>query len=155
DKMLQGRIFAYSDTQRHRLGPNYLQLPVNAPKCAHRNNHYDGNMNFMHRDEEVDYFPSRYDRTQHAQQYPINPKVVNGTRDRTVIPKANDFKQPGERYRSWAPDRQERFIIRMVKMLSDPRVTHELRSVWISYWTQADQSLGQKIASRLNVRPNY
>lgn len=53
DKMLQTRIFAYGDTQRHRLGPNYLMLPVNAPKCPHRNNHYDGFMNFMHRDEEV------------------------------------------------------------------------------------------------------
>ncbi|KAK1419699.1 hypothetical protein QVD17_28971 [Tagetes erecta] len=155
DKMLQGRIFAYSDTQRHRLGPNYLQLPVNAPKCAHHNNHYDGHMNFMHRDEEVDYFPSRYDRVQHAQKYPINPARVTGTRERTVIPKYNDFKQPGERYRSWDPARQERFIVRMVKMLSDPRVTHELRSIWISYWTQADQSLGQKIASRLNVRHKY
>lgn len=53
DKLLQTRIFSYSDTQRHRLGPNYLQLPVNAPKCSHHNNHYDGFMNFMHRDEEV------------------------------------------------------------------------------------------------------
>jgi catalase len=32
-----------------RLGPNYLQLPVNAPQCAHHNNHHDGFMNFMHR----------------------------------------------------------------------------------------------------------
>lgn len=31
DKMLQGRLFAYGDTQRHRLGPNHLQLPVNCP----------------------------------------------------------------------------------------------------------------------------
>ncbi|KAJ0759739.1 putative catalase [Helianthus annuus] len=73
----------------------------------------------------------------------------------TVIPKYNDFKQPGDRYRSWDLARQERFIVRMCKILSDPRVTHELRSIWISYWTQAYQSLGQKIASRLNVHPNY
>lgn len=53
DKLLQTRIFSYADSQRHRLGPNYLQLPVNAPKCAHHNNHHDGFMNFMHRDEEV------------------------------------------------------------------------------------------------------
>ena len=32
DKMLQGRTLSYSDTQRYRVGPNYLQLPVNAPK---------------------------------------------------------------------------------------------------------------------------
>lgn len=31
DKMLQGRLFAYADTHRHRLGPNHLQLPVNCP----------------------------------------------------------------------------------------------------------------------------
>lgn len=30
--MLLGRAFAYSDTHRYRIGPNYLQLPVNKPK---------------------------------------------------------------------------------------------------------------------------
>ena len=34
DKMLVGRTFSYSDTQRHRVGTNYLQLPVNQPKSA-------------------------------------------------------------------------------------------------------------------------
>uniref|UniRef100_H2Y9Q3 Catalase n=1 Tax=Ciona savignyi TaxID=51511 RepID=H2Y9Q3_CIOSA len=31
DKMLQGRLFSYPDTHRHRLGSNYLQIPVNCP----------------------------------------------------------------------------------------------------------------------------
>lgn len=31
DKMLQGRLFAYDDTHRHRLGANFAQIPVNAP----------------------------------------------------------------------------------------------------------------------------
>ncbi|MFO0090103.1 MAG: catalase [bacterium] len=34
DKMLQGRLFSYSDTHRHRLGTNYLHLPVNCPYRA-------------------------------------------------------------------------------------------------------------------------
>ncbi|XP_060199949.1 catalase isozyme 3 [Lycium barbarum] len=153
DKLLQTRIFSYADTQRHRLGPNYLQLPVNAPKCAHHNNHHEGFMNFMHRDEEVNYFPSRLDPCRHAEQYPIPPRMLTGKREKCIIEKENNFKQPGERYRSWAPDRQERFICRWVDALSDPRVTHEIRSIWISYWSQADKSLGQKLASRLNVRP--
>lgn len=29
DPVLQSRLFSYADTHRHRLGPNYLQLPVN------------------------------------------------------------------------------------------------------------------------------
>lgn len=33
DKMLQGRLFSYHDTQRHRLGANFQELPVNRPKC--------------------------------------------------------------------------------------------------------------------------
>lgn len=31
DKMLQGRLFSYPDTHRHRLGENYLRLPINCP----------------------------------------------------------------------------------------------------------------------------
>lgn len=31
DPVLQSRLFSYPDTHRHRLGPNYQQLPVNAP----------------------------------------------------------------------------------------------------------------------------
>ena len=34
DKMLQGRLFSYHDTHRHRLGPNYHLMPVNSPKAA-------------------------------------------------------------------------------------------------------------------------
>ena len=34
DKMLVGRTFSYSDTQRYRVGTNYLQLPVNQAKNA-------------------------------------------------------------------------------------------------------------------------
>lgn len=30
----QGRLFSYSDTHRHRLGANYLQIPVNCPYKA-------------------------------------------------------------------------------------------------------------------------
>ncbi|KAL0016812.1 hypothetical protein SO802_003881 [Lithocarpus litseifolius] len=153
DKVLQGRIFAYSDTHRHRLGPNYMMIPVNAPKCAHHNNHHEGYMNIMHRDEEVNYYPSRFDSARPAERFPINSAIITGRRERRVIEKENNFKEPGERYRSWAPDRQERFIRRWAEALSDPRVTYEIRSVWISYLSQADRSLGQKVASRVNVRP--
>lgn len=60
DKLLQTRLFSYADTQRYRLGANYLTLPVNAPKCPFHNNHHDGTMNMTKRSEEVNYFPSRY-----------------------------------------------------------------------------------------------
>ncbi|KAI5927539.1 catalase Cat [Camillea tinctor] len=42
DPMLQARLFSYSDTQRHRLGVNYQQLPVNAPLHAYAPFQRDG-----------------------------------------------------------------------------------------------------------------
>lgn len=152
DKMFQTRVFSYSDTQRHRLGPNYLLLPVNAPKCSHHNNHHDGFMNFMHRDEEVNYFPSRFDPVRHSETLPIPRNLVSGTRSKRVIAKENNFNQPGERFRSWLPDRQERFIRRFADALCDVKVTDEIRSVWISYWSQCDQDLGQRLVKRLNMK---
>src|ERR671928_1342190 len=50
DKMLVGRTFSYSDTQRYRVGPNYLQLPVNRPKAVTgyaRTNQRDGQMAYF------------------------------------------------------------------------------------------------------------
>lgn len=46
DKLLQGRTFSYSDTQRHRVGANYLQLPVNAPKNRVATNQSGGQMQY-------------------------------------------------------------------------------------------------------------
>ena len=42
DRMLQGRLFSYADAQRYRLGANYHQIPVNAPKCPVNSYHRDG-----------------------------------------------------------------------------------------------------------------
>ena len=63
DKMLVGRTFSYSDTQRYRVGPNYLQLPVNAPKNGRpRTNQRDGQMTYYVDDHgenpHVNYEPS-------------------------------------------------------------------------------------------------
>ena len=93
DKLLQSRIFSYSDTQRYRLGPNYLQLPINAPKCPFHNNHHDGVGNMTQRTEEVNYFPSRHDAASHAQPHPISRKPMSGAREKVMIAKENNFAQ--------------------------------------------------------------
>ena len=60
DKMLQGRIFSYADTHRHRIGVNYALLPVNRSRHAEVNNYQrDG---FMRSDDNggntVNYEPN-------------------------------------------------------------------------------------------------
>ncbi|PSC73747.1 catalase isozyme 1 [Micractinium conductrix] len=152
DKLLQTRIFSYQDTQRHRLGGNYLLLPVNAPRCPHHNNHHDGFMNFVQRSEEVNYFPSRFDPSRHAERYPIPSRPLSGRRERAVIPKENNFQQPGARYRSFDPARQDRFIARVADILLHPRTTQEIRRVWLGMLSQCDSGLGQKLAAKLQAQ---
>ncbi|KAJ6013758.1 hypothetical protein N7540_008349 [Penicillium herquei] len=45
DPVLQARLFSYPDTQRHRLGGNYEQIPVNCPIRGFSPWHRDGAMN--------------------------------------------------------------------------------------------------------------
>jgi len=149
DKMLQTRIFSYADTQRHRLGPNYLQLPVNAPKNAHHNNHHEGFMNFVHRDEEVNYFPSRLDPVRQAERYPTPQAVISGRREQVVIAKENNFKQAGDRFRTFDAARQERFVVRATSFLTGVKCTSEIRRIWVGYWSQVDADLGARVARNL------
>lgn len=44
DKMLQGRLLAYQDAHRYRVGANANQLPVNAAKCPVHHYQRDGAM---------------------------------------------------------------------------------------------------------------
>ncbi|KAL0722406.1 hypothetical protein Bca4012_037005 [Brassica carinata] len=63
-----------------------------------------------------------------CREYPTPLAVCSGKRERCIIEKENNFKEPGERYRSFIPERQERFIVRWIDSLTDPRIAHEIRS---------------------------
>ncbi|KAK4534311.1 hypothetical protein CDCA_CDCA01G0336 [Cyanidium caldarium] len=151
DKMLQGRLFSYVDTQRYRIGANYLQLPINAPKNPHHNNHYDGQQNWMHREGEVNYYPSRVDVVPDApsKSFPKPRDDLAGNRVKQVVPHEANFVQPGERYRSWDPARRERFVMRTAERLNSPRVTPELKALWLEHWSKCDAELGAALAARV------
>lgn len=63
DKMLQGRLFSYTDTHRHRLGANYLQLPVNCPyRVSVKNYQRDGPQTFNdNQGGAPNYFPNSFE----------------------------------------------------------------------------------------------
>ncbi|KAJ3334448.1 hypothetical protein HDU93_007933 [Gonapodya sp. JEL0774] len=58
DPLLQSRIFAYHDTQLHRLGPNFHQLPTNRSVCPVANNQRDGAMQMQVHRGNVNYYPT-------------------------------------------------------------------------------------------------
>jgi catalase len=60
DPVLQSRLFSYPDTHRHRVGVNYQQLPVNAPRVPYRmaNFQRDGSMAFYNQGARPNYLSS-------------------------------------------------------------------------------------------------
>lgn len=63
DRMLQGRLFAYDDTHRHRLGANFLQIPINCPyRTSVRNYQRDGPMNTTdNQNGAPNYYPNSFE----------------------------------------------------------------------------------------------
>ncbi|MBB5400017.1 catalase [Paraburkholderia youngii] len=62
DRLLQGRLFSYGDTQRYRLGINHHQIPVNAPRVPNPHSfHRDGAMRTDgNLSGNVNYEPNRF-----------------------------------------------------------------------------------------------
>jgi len=60
DPVLQSRLFSYPDTHRHRIGANYNQLPINAPRTPYRvaNFQRDGPMAFYNQGSRPNYLSS-------------------------------------------------------------------------------------------------
>lgn len=81
----QGRLFSYGDTQRHRLGPNFLQLPVNrSPYVRISNQQRDGKMTYYNQDGAPNYFPNSYGGSQPCINTDTLPFGVHGVVDRFV-----------------------------------------------------------------------
>lgn len=60
DPVLQSRLFSYPDTHRYRVGPNFQQLPINAPRTVHKvaNFQRDGSMAFYNQGSRPNYLSS-------------------------------------------------------------------------------------------------
>src|SRR6202051_4562774 len=94
DKMLQGRLFAYADTQRYRVGTNYQELPVNRPLVKVVNNNQDGSMSFNPRVGEVNYEPSTAKRegaVTPETSFRLSEYPVSGVTQQNAIAKREDF----------------------------------------------------------------
>ncbi|WP_432506822.1 catalase [Kineococcus arenarius] len=158
DKMLVGRTFSYSDTQRYRVGPNYLQLPVNRPKVPVNTNQQGGPMSYG-RDEvgsnpHVNYEPSITGGLQEA-TYPTHDEqgpVITGRLTRKRIPRTNDYKQAGERYllsQQWEKDDLVKNLVDALKQCN--REIQE-RMVW--HFLMCEDEYGLRVGEGLGITPD-
>jgi catalase len=154
DKLLQGRTFSYSDTQRYRVGTNYLQLPVNAAKKHVATNQRDGQMEFRvdlapGQNPHVNYEPSTLGGLQEAQKSGkdhephYDEKLVKQKLERT-----NDFVQAGEAYRAFDEVERNELISNLVDALKicKPHIQDQM----VAYFTNADPEYGKRVKEGLD-----
>ncbi len=152
DKLLQGRVFSYTDTQRYRLGPNYLQLPINRPRVSVNNNQRDGAMQYApYGDGTVNYEPNTLagGMPSETPAYPTSHYRVEGDIIRRKISLTNDFEQAGERYHSLSKVDQDHLVDNIVDPLS--KADKPIQQRMTENLVKADPEFGKRVAEGLNL----
>lgn len=155
DKMLQGRTLSYSDTQRYRVGPNYLQLPINAAKSPVATNQRDGQMAFYvdngGENPHVNYEPSSQNGLREAPK-PARDyhQWVEGHLGRYQTTRTrSDYQQAGERYRTFEDWEREDLIANITDDLKQCPENIQLRMIW-HFW-HCDEDYGRRLAEGVGV----
>ncbi|MGG7177623.1 catalase [Clostridium paraputrificum] len=151
DKMLQGRLFAYHDTQLHRVGPNFMQLPINKPMNKVANNTQEGFMRYASSSGRINYYPSTIsdDNPSEANKITKTNLHICGEINGQKICKTEDFRQAGERYRLLCDKDKENLIDNIVDdMWSSAK---EVKYKMIEYFTMADKDFGRKVKKGLKL----
>ncbi|MFI5628619.1 catalase [Streptomyces sp. NPDC051664] len=149
DKMLQGRLFAYADAHRYRLGVNHTQLPVNAPRTAVVDNYgRDGlhaTRNGARRDKN--YEPNSYAGPAQTDAALAAPLAVHGWTGAHAAPahtKDDDFFQAGELYRLMSEDEKGRLVANIAGGLS--QVTRDdVIEKNLAHFHAADVEYGKRV----------
>jgi catalase len=155
DKMLQGRTFSYSDTQRYRVGTNYLQLPINAPKKHVATNQRDGQMAYHvdsapGQNNHVNYEPSSLNGLKEAPRTaPDHMPEYTGRLMRQTIDRQNNFKQAGERYRLHEDWERDDLINNMVGALAD--ANRKVSDKMVELCTNCDPDWGRRLEEGLKA----
>lgn len=151
DKMLQGRLFSYSDTHRHRLGPNYQQIPVNCPFNTRVCNYQrdgpsciDGNQ-----DDAPNYYPNSFSGPE-AQTAKLDSQFsVSGDVARYNTADDDNFTQVGNFWRKvLSPAEQTELVENIASHLSGAQEFIQQRAV--RNFSAADPEYGRRIQQLLD-----
>lgn len=158
DPLLQGRLFSYLDTQLSRLGgPNFAQIPINAPKCPFAHHQRDGHMQMQVPKGRVAYEPSSLQpdspRASLAQGSRSFAEAAVGNKGR-VRPEsfADHYSQARMFFRSQSALEQAHIASALVFELSKVQTPH-VRSAVVSQLRVIDEELGQRVAKGLGLSP--
>ena len=151
DKMLQGRLFSYPDTHRHRLGPNYQLIPINSAYNARVLNYQrDG---FMRVDGNggsgPNYEPNSFGGpTQVGAYAAAHPAAYSGQIERAVVAlNDDDFVQAGALYRLMTPEQKANLVNNIAGHLKNAK--KQLQQRQLAHFKRADAEYGARIEAAL------
>jgi catalase len=151
DRMLQGRLFSYADTQRYRLGINHLALPINAPVAKVHSHSQDGAGLSAPRKGSVNYQPSRTGKGYvDDAQYDQCRYDLEGTTQQEIISKTQNFKQAGDFYRALPEDEKVKLIDGLNSDLGQVK-SDEIRNIISAHFYKADQDYGTRVAAAVKA----
>ena len=152
DKMLQGRLFSYADTQRYRLGVNHHLIPVNAPRCPMHSYHRDGAMRVDgNHGSTLGYEPNSYGEWQQQPDFSEPPLALDGAADHWDFAKDDDdyYSQPRALFQLMRPDQQQLLFENTARSLAD--APQEIQQRHIDNCTKADPAYGAGISAALTA----
>ncbi len=151
DKMLQGRIFAYADAHRYRVGTHYEALPVNRPRCPVHHYHADGSMLFeIPNRGDAYYEPNSFAGPQQDARFAEPPLKISGDADRYDHRAGNDdYSQPGRLFRLMTPDAKARLMDNIAEAMQG--VPAEIVKRQIVHFYLADKAYGLGVAERMGL----
>ncbi|MEO6882287.1 MAG: catalase [Mycobacteriaceae bacterium] len=149
DKMLLARGFSYSDAHRARLGVNYHQIPVNAPKVPVRSYSKDGAMRVQNVEDPV-YAPNSYggpkaepSLTDDGGRWYSDGDMVRAAY--TLRPEDDDWGQAGTLVREVLDDAgRGRMVDNVVGHLLNG-VSEQVLDRAFAYWRNVDKNLGDRV----------
>nr|WP_131195767.1 catalase [Lichenihabitans psoromatis] len=154
DPLLQGRNQSYLDTQIKRLGgPNFAQLPINAPRCPVRNFQRDGHMQMGAPKGRVSYSPSSLDTTTERQDPMLGfksfPAKEAGDKLRTRSSTfADHFSQARLFFFSQTETEQNHIISAFIFELSKVQ-TEAVRLRLLGRLANVDEAIAKRVANGL------
>ncbi|TGN19993.1 catalase [Leptospira idonii] len=150
DKMLQGRLFAYPDAQRYRLGGNYQMIPVNRPKNPVGLYQRDG-IRFDENGNYDNYEPNSFGGPVQDVSVKEPPLRISGDADRYDSHAGNDdYSQAGDLYRLFSPEERDRLTSVIAGTMKG--VPSDIVKANLSHFEKCDPEYGRKIAEKLGIR---
>ena len=157
DPVLQSRLFSYPDTQRHRIGANYQQLPVNAPNTPYRVGNFqrDGPMAFFNQGKRPNYLSStepiqfRQRTVTTSQEHAkFTTEAVNFLSE--IRPE--DFNAPRALWEKvWDEDARQRFITNMTGHMANCR-EEEIIKRQIGIFREVSDDIATRVEKATGVK---